>query len=157
MSTGPDAFSDEVDAIVVSIFAVSETVALATPPGRPISATVPTMAVAVAAFSPIDWIVMELAPANEPLTVVVVCPETVANASIAVIAIPPPAPPGACESARFVAADRTVTDAGTAKVMLPVAVTFASVERPLVTRDTVRPFAPAPVATLIVSDEKSYV
>src|SRR2546430_16548025 len=96
------------------MFAVSETVALATPPERPTSATVPTIAVAVAAFSPIDWIVMELAPENEPLTVVVVCPETVANASMAVIAMPPPAPPGACGSARFVAADRPVTRAGAA-------------------------------------------
>src|SRR5258708_9102477 len=101
MRTGPDAPSDEVDAIVVSMFAVSVTVALATPPERPTSATVPTIAVAVAAFSPIDWIVMELAPENEPLTVVVVCPETVAHASIAAIAIPPPAPPAAREPPRL--------------------------------------------------------
>ena len=124
--------------------------AVACAPLMPMTATPITSTVAVAVFKPIAWTRMPLELLTVPSADAVVAPETMANGSMMSIDTPPAVPPGAVAVALSVEIDWTVTMPVVDSALSPVDVVWATVERPLFARATVRPAANAPVFTLIV-------
>ena len=155
MSTGPELVRYAVEPMNVSMRASAVMSANAAAPERPMTDTLASRDSAMALLSAIDWIVIDDELLNDPLTVVRVAPATMAKASSAVTAMPPPAPPGVCTSVRFVATARITT----APVVLTFAVepTVVSVSRSLFARATVTPIAPTPVVTLTVCALRSWL
>ena len=144
----PDPFSVEPEPTVVWMFAPESIVAVATPPDRPMTETPKMVVLAVAVLSAIALIVMSVAFLMLPSTVVVVCPERPASATITAIPMPPNAPPGASASTELLAVAFTTAGAGVVKVTSPEPETPASVLRELSILSTVIPTAPTPVAML---------
>ena len=144
--TAPEDPIDPVAPTIASTFVL--TVAEPTAPVTPMTLKPATMMSAVATFSPMAWTVVDDELAIVPSTRARVSPVTKTNGTRIASVAPPAVPPGVNAVAMFETSLFTRT--APLVVMLAVDVTIASVDRPLLTREIVRPAATASVAMFSV-------